>query len=162
VDTYTTFPKEFNRDWFGELDKRFLIIFLITLVFHVAVVGYLQGIEWKIMTEEEVSRYLESIYRVTPVKIERAARTAPTLATKGAGETVEEPVEEVAPEVTTPTRQAKRRGTTAELKQKSRKMLESARNIGIFRVAGAGMQGGAGSGGTGGSGVEDRRRIERR
>ncbi len=153
MDTYTTFPKEFNRDWFGELDKRFLIIFLITLVFHVAVVGYLQGIEWKLMTEEEVSRYLDSIYRVTPVKIERAARVAKTLATKGAGEAVEEVVEEAAPEATTPTRTAKRRGTTAELKQKSRKMLESARNIGIFRVAGTGMQGGAGSGGTGSSGV---------
>lgn len=152
--TYTTFPKEFNRDWFGEIDKRFLIIFLITLFFHVAIVGYLQGIQWSQMTQEEVSKYLDAIYRVKPVTIESAARATQTVSTGGQGEEVVEEVEEApVEEAAAPTKAAKRRGSRAELAQAKQRMQESARNVGIFRVAGAGQMGGAGSSGTGGSGV---------
>jgi TonB family protein len=147
VNTYTTFPKEFTRDWFAEVDKRFLVILLITLVVHVSLVVYLQGYEWAQMTEEDVGRYLDAIYRVKPATLEREARLARTVAT-GAGEAVEEVVEEAPVEEAAP-RAAKRRGSRAQLAQAKRSMQESARSIGIFRLAGA--QTGAKS--TGGSGV---------
>jgi len=154
VNATTTFPKEFTRDWFADLDKRFLIIFLITLVVHVSLVLYFQTVEWAQMTEADVSRYLEAIYRVSPAKIETTARLTKTLSTTGAGEEVVEEVEEAPAEEVAPTRAAKRRGSRAQLAQAKRSMQESARNIGIFRLAGArDKAGGAGTGGTGGSGV---------
>lgn len=148
------FPKEFTRDWFGDLDKRFLIIFLITLVFHVSAVLYLQTVQWAQMTEEDVGRYLEAIYRVTPAKIEAPARLARTLPTAGAGGEEMIAEEEAPAKEAAPARTAKRRGSRAELAQAKVSMQASARNVGIFRLAGAGNQaGGAGTGGTGGSGV---------
>ncbi|MBU0517641.1 AgmX/PglI C-terminal domain-containing protein, partial [bacterium] len=68
-------------------------------------------------------------------------------------EIVEEIEETPVEEAPVPTRAAKRRGSRAELAQAKLQMQESARNVGIFRVAGAGATGGAGSAGTGGSGV---------
>lgn len=148
MNTYTTFPKELTRDWFSEIDKRFLVIFLITLVVHVSLVVYLQGYEWAQMTEEEVGRYLDAIYRVKPATLEREARMARTV-TSGAGEAVEETGEEVPTDEAAPTRAAKRRGSRSQLAQAKQSMQESARSIGIFRLAGAQK----GTAGTGGSGV---------
>ncbi|TKJ42207.1 hypothetical protein CEE37_00585 [candidate division LCP-89 bacterium B3_LCP] len=146
---YTTFPKEFQRSLFGEIDKSFLVIFLITLVVHVSIIGYLQGVEWAQMTEEEVGRYLEAIYRVSPATIERETRMGPTVTTTGAEEEVAEIVEEEVPvEPEAPTKTAKRRGSRAELAQAKASLRESARNVGIFRLAGAsgGRAGATGSG----------------
>ncbi len=147
MNTYAVFPKEFTRDWFGDLDKRFLTILLITLIVHVSLIVHLQGVQWAQMTEEEVGRYLDAIYRVTPATIERAARAQRTVTTSGAGEGVieEAPVEEGV----TPTKGAKRRGSSAALARKRATMQQSARSVGIFRLAGAQR----GATGTGGSGV---------
>ncbi len=149
MSTYTTFPKEFTRSWFGEVDRRFLIIFLITLVVHVSTIGYLQGVEWAQMTEEEVGKYLDAIYRVSPAKVERTARTAQTVTTTGAGREVEEVVEEAPTEEVTPTKTARRRGTTSEIAKRRETMKQSAQSVGIFRLAGAKT----GSGSSGSSGV---------
>jgi hypothetical protein len=155
VSEYTTFPKEFQRDWFGELDKPFLLILLITMVVNVASVLYLQSVEWAGMTEEDVGRYLEAIYRVTPAKVEATERRVTTLPTAGAGEEVAEEVTEKAPAAKAgTTRAAKRRGSRADLAAQRASLQESARSMGIFRLAGArGGADGAGTGGTGGSGV---------
>ncbi|RJP75416.1 MAG: hypothetical protein C4524_11905, partial [Candidatus Zixiibacteriota bacterium] len=145
MSEYTVFPKEFQRDWWGDLDRRFAVIFLVSLLLHVFFLSYLQGIQWKEMTEEDVNRYLDAIYRVTPAKIETAPRTVTTVPA-GPGEVAEEvkPVEEAAP-APTPTRSAKRRGSGTELAAKRAALQESARSMGIFRVAGA--RGGAGGAG---------------
>lgn len=154
MSDYTTFPKEFERDWFRDLDKRFLIIFMISLAVHVSSIIYLQGVEWAQMTAEDVGRYLESIYRVTPAKVERMDRRLMTVETGKAGEEVA-PVEEEAPAKEEATQKAaKRRGSRAELAQARKSLQESARNMGIFRLAGAKSgAGAAGTGGTAGSGV---------
>jgi hypothetical protein len=154
VSDYTIFPKEFERDWFGELDKRFLTIFLVTLFLHVGSLVYLQGVQWAQMTEEDMGKYLEAIYRVTPAKINPAERMITTLQT-GAGEVAEE---EALPEAMTPTTKvvkgAKRRGSGADLAAKRASMMASARSMGIFRLAGVKTgAGGAGTTGSGGSGV---------
>lgn len=154
MSEYTVFPKEFQRDWFGELDKRFLTIFLVTLFLHVASLLYLQGVQWAQMSQEDVGKYLEAIYRVTPAKIKPAERMITTLPT-GAGEVAEEVsgTEEVTPTAKA-VKGAKRRGSGTELAAKRTALQASARSMGIFRLAGArGGAGGAGTGGTGGSGV---------
>lgn len=151
MSDYTIFPKELQRDWFGELDKRFLTIFLVTLFLHVASLVYLQSIQWAQMTEADVGKYLEAIYRVTPAKITSSERMITTLQT-GAGEVAEEvaPEETAAPSAKA-VKGAKRRGSGADLEAKRASMMASARTMGIFRLAGA--KSGAGTGGTGGSGV---------
>jgi hypothetical protein len=155
VSEYTLFPKELQRDWFGELDKRFLTIFLITLFVHVASLVYLQGVQWAQMTEADVGKYLDAIYRVTPAKITPSERMITTLQT-GASEVAEEtgPVEETAAPVAKAAKSVKRRGSGADLAAKRASMQASARSMGIFRLAGAQQgAGGAGTSGTGGSGV---------
>jgi outer membrane biosynthesis protein TonB len=127
------FPREFQRDWFGELDKRFLVILLITLVIHVAMVLHFQGIQWAQMTEEEVGRYLEAIYRVTPATIEQASKRATTLAEQA--EEIPEEIAVTAEEAARPT--VRRRSSRAELTEAKATLMQSARTVGIFRLAGA-------------------------
>jgi outer membrane biosynthesis protein TonB len=156
VSDYTVFPKELQRDWLGDLDRRFAAIFFTLLILNVALILILQGIKWREMTQAEVDQYLERVYRVTAPRVEtptqRIVKTLPV----GEGEAVTEaPVQQEAPVSEAPSRPgAKRRGSSAEMAAKRAAMQESARSMGIFRVAGSrGGAGGAGTGGTGGSGV---------
>lgn len=143
-----TFPKEFRRNWIGELDKRFLFILLITFMVHVTSVVYLQSVQWAQMTEEEVGRYLEAIYRVTPAKIERSAKLAKTLTSQTEAEQLAEQLEEMQTEVDAPQKTVKRRSSKAELAKAKATLKQSARTVGIFRLAGA-KGGSSGSSGTG-------------
>ena len=155
MSDYTTFPKEFERAWFRDLDKSFLTIFLITFVLHVSSIFYLQGVEWAQMTKEDVGRYLEAIYRVSPAKAERIDRRVMTVETGKAGEEIAEVLEEETPAKEEVAKKvAKRRGSRAELARARAVLQESARSVGIFHLAGArGRTGGAGTSGTSGSGV---------
>ena len=156
MSDYTVFPKELQRNWLGDVDRRFTGIFFTTLVLNVALILILQGIKWQEMTQADVDKYLERVYRVTAPKVEtlvpRLVKTLPV----GAGETVTEaPVKEEAPVVEGPARVgAKRRVSGAEMAAKREALQESARSLGIFRLAGSkGAPGAAGTSGNSGSGV---------
>ncbi len=155
MSEYTVFPKELERNWFGDIDQRFAAIFFTTLVLNVAVLLLLQGIKWQEMTQAEVDQYLERVYRVTAPRVETPTpRLVKTLPISGGESVTEAPATEQAPVPEGTARGAKRRGSGAELAAKRQAMQESARTVGIFRLAGArGGAAGAGSGGTGGSGV---------
>jgi hypothetical protein len=156
VSEYTVFPKELERSWFGDVDRRFAAIFFTTLVLNVALVLMLQGLKWHEMTQAEVDQYLERVYRVTAPRVEGPVqRLVKTLPVKGGEAVTEAPVQEEAPISEGPARpETKRRVSGAEMAAKRAALQESARSMGIFRVAGSrGATGGAGSTGTDGSGV---------
>jgi len=101
-----------------------------------------------------VDEYLGRVYRVTGTAVQKP--TPRIINTKA--ETGGEEVTQVAPSTPVETGVgrpgAKRRGSSADMAARRAAMTESARSMGIFRLAGAkGGAGGAGSGGTGGSGV---------
>lgn len=148
------FPKELQRDWFGDLDRRFAVIFLTTLVLNVMLILSLQGMKWQEMTQADVDKYLERVYRVTAPKVERPTERLLQTQKGGAEEVTAEATPEAEQTSKATTRGAKRRGSGAELASRRAAMMASARSMGIFRVAGSrGAAGGAGSSGTGGSGV---------
>ncbi|MCX6641321.1 MAG: AgmX/PglI C-terminal domain-containing protein [bacterium] len=154
MSEYTIFPKELERSWFGDLDKLFSSIFFLTLILCVAMVLSLQGIKWQEMTQAEVDQYLERVYRVTAPKVERPTPRIVTTLQEAGGEVTEVTQEPTAPTEGVARPGAKRRGSSADMAARRSAMQESARSLGIFRLAGArGSAGGAGSGGTGGSGV---------
>ncbi|MFH1861752.1 MAG: AgmX/PglI C-terminal domain-containing protein [bacterium] len=145
----TKLPKELQRNLFGELDRRYWIIFLITLIVHVASVSYLQGVQWAEMTKEEVTRYLETIYRIGPAKERYSSRNVVTLTRTLSEETAEATV--TSTESATRQVVTKRRGSKAELAQARDALQASARSTGIFRLAGARI--GGGKDGLSGSGI---------
>lgn len=149
----TVFPKELQRDWFGDLDRRFAAIFLTTLILNVMLILTLQGMKWQEMTQADVDKYLERVYRVTAPKVERPTERLVQTQKGGAEEVTAEETPEAEPVSKATTRSAKRRGSGAEMASRRAAMMASARSMGIFRVAGSRSAGGAGTSGTGGSGV---------
>jgi hypothetical protein len=155
VSEYTVFPKELQRNWFGDVDRRFAAIYITTLVLNIAVLLILQGLKWAEMTQADVDQYLERVYRVTSPKVEAPTqRVVKTLPTSGAEAVTEAPTQEVPVSEGPAKVNAKRRSSGADMAAKRAALQESARTMGIFRLAGSkGAAGGAGTAGTGGSGV---------
>ncbi len=153
MSQHTGFPKEFQRDWFGDVDRCFAGTFFSLLIITTGLVLYLQGIKWKDMTQADVDKYLERVYRVTSARVEKPVQRLVHTQDESGGEEAE-----VAPEASPSERVAqkavKRRGSGADLAAKRASMMASARSMGIFRLAGVKTgAGGAGTTGSGGSGV---------
>ncbi|MBM3325883.1 MAG: AgmX/PglI C-terminal domain-containing protein [Calditrichaeota bacterium] len=67
-----TFPKEFERHFFRDLDRNYYTIWLITFIIGNAICLYMSGQPVKELTAEQVKKYTEAIYRVkatAPAKI---------------------------------------------------------------------------------------------
>jgi len=91
-----TFPREFERHFFRDFDRRFAIVWWISLIVLYALAYYLQGLPPKELSEEDIVRFQEVIYRVTPspTRVEKAAEGK----AKKEAAVEEKPVEETAAE----------------------------------------------------------------
>ncbi len=98
-----TFPKEFQHQFFRDVDKSFFLIWLVTFVLSTTFFHYMSTLPVKELTAEDVKRYTEVIYRVkaTPPKtVETVAEeSAPAEVTEVPEEVVEEKVEEEKDEI---------------------------------------------------------------
>lgn len=100
ISSAMTFPKELERNFFRDLDRTFYIIWLITLVIGYSLIFYLSSIPPKPLSQEEVKKFIETIYRVKPVavpRVERGVEKKATVAEEAKGREAEEVKEEVKP-----------------------------------------------------------------
>lgn len=97
-----TFPKEFERHIFRDFDRYFSLIWWITIIVFYSLAFYLQGLPPKEMSEEDIIKFQNVIYRIkpTPVVKEREKPADPSAGTEEKKEP-EEIIEEKEPEVTT-------------------------------------------------------------
>lgn len=85
-----TFPKEFNYSIFRSLDKSTATITLLCYVLGFVFLGYMQTIPPKDLSDEQIARFQEVIYRVKPAEIPKVDRKTGGEATAKVEETVEE------------------------------------------------------------------------
>ncbi|MFN3821060.1 MAG: AgmX/PglI C-terminal domain-containing protein, partial [bacterium] len=100
-----TFPRELERHFFRDLDKTFITIWLITLVVGYSLIFYLSSLPPKQLSQEEVKKFIETIYRVKPAVVQRVERKAEKKVT--VAEEVQKEAEEVREEVRPVTEEAK-------------------------------------------------------
>ena len=87
-----TFPHEFERNFFRDLDREYATILLLNFIVFAIFSAIMMGQEVKEMTAEEVARFAQSLYQVKvtrPVEVAKAAGKA--------AEEVAAPKEEAAP-----------------------------------------------------------------
>lgn len=146
-----TFPAEFERHFFRDLDRGFFNIFLVCFILSNAITLYMASQPVKQFSEAEVKKYTEALYRV---KAEPPKQVAKKQETKGAAEEVaevkEEKVEEApkaeAKQVTAEEKQAKVEAERAKRKEKQEARRQAlAEKVKI--VAGPTAKGGARRGG---------------
>ena len=90
-----TFPKEYERHFFRDLDRDFFGICVFCLIFMISFFSFMSGREFASLSAEDIKRYTQVIYRV-PV------RTTPVVATESTttgGEGEEELAEDTKAEV---------------------------------------------------------------
>lgn len=117
----STFPSEFNRKLFSPSDKNFALIWLATAIIVYGFFIYMQTFPPKELTDAQLTRFTETIYRVKPeVRAPVAAPTASSEVAEVTEEVVEEEpvVEEKAPEAPKPVTQDDRRQAREAAQQK--------------------------------------------
>ena len=150
----TVFPKEFERNIFEELDKRFYIILLCSWIFTYTVGIILGTREYAedALQDEIRKRYLKEFYEaeiIEPVIAEEEEEAGP-----GIGEEIEEKVDERAERDRGRSDEA--RGQSAAERAAARRSAAAARSAARRRmeaqIAGSGILGVLSAGGGGGSG----------
>lgn len=147
------FPKEFERNLWETLDKRYYTIFLVTFVIFYGLAFYIANQEWQ-LSEEQLSqlkkRIIEKVYDVELLTPAELPESEEGVGGELAAEEEEPEPEQVSErgkervEESQTQRQQRRRQTQAELQRRSRQMQQEVASQGILAVAtGAG---GAGSG----------------
>ncbi len=142
-----TFPKEFERHFFRDLDKNFMSILIITLIVGYSFCIYMASLPVKELTAEQVKKYTEAIYRVkaiAPAKLE-VKKTGPKTEAGEAAKVEETRQEERAAEVKPVTQEDKAARLAAE--RAERRERQEARRQAIAEkvkiVAGPTARGGA-------------------
>ncbi len=87
-----TFPREFEHQFFRDIDKDFFLITLLTFIVCFSITLYMTGQPVKELSAEQVKRYTEIIYRAK-VSAPKAVKVTPQQT--GGGEVVKEEKEEI-------------------------------------------------------------------
>lgn len=148
-----TFPREYERHFFRDLDKDFFFIWLVSFMVFSGLTYYMSGKPLKPISAEDIKRYNEVIYRVKatpPRTVEKAVETGAAEAVveeepEKVEEVVEEkPVTEVAKKEAREEKRAARRDKQELRRQKIReaakrmKILAGPTSRGGRRAAGGG------------------------
>lgn len=156
------FPKEFERNIWEELDRRFYIILIASLAVVYGFIIYLSNVQFsKEKVEQAIKKtYLKKIYQAELVTEPKVQQTATT----GEGPS---PIEEAAPEEAKPDIRAKKdkgkrvegRGASASQRAMRRRRAEAARRSQrsalASKIAGGGVLGVLTASGGGGVGVAE-------
>lgn len=139
------FPREFNQHLTDVVSKEYLAIQLILVFIFFPLMFYLQSLPPREMTQEELERLIQVIYRVEPQPqvVERVVE-----AEESSARQVEE--DEIV-EVSAEERQERREQRNRERQERLERMRQAAMSRGIFAQAGA-LSAGGGRGGRRGSG----------
>ncbi|MBM3328533.1 MAG: AgmX/PglI C-terminal domain-containing protein [Calditrichaeota bacterium] len=146
-----TFPREFERSFFRDLDRNFFTIWLICFILGNGICLYMAGQPVKELTAEQVKRYTEAIYRVKTTAPAKVAKKAETKVAVGEEKPVDEApkVEEKKAEVRSMSAEEKAERLSAE--REARRQKQEARRQAIAErvkiVAGPTARGGARRGG---------------
>ncbi|MDP8240322.1 MAG: AgmX/PglI C-terminal domain-containing protein [Candidatus Hatepunaea meridiana] len=130
-----TFPREFERHFFRDLDYTFVIIWFIIFVIANSLVYYAQSIPVRQLTMEEVQKFNAAIYRIKKEKkpVERVVETQGGAEIPTEVEPEEEVVEEAPKEVTIEQKKAQRAAKKAARDvQRKAKMEKIASRIKIL------------------------------
>jgi len=148
------FPKEFERNLWESLDKRYYTILLVTFVFMYSLVFFLASRDWS-LSEEDISKLkqkvFEMVYEAEIIAPIETLEEVPLLETAEGGgeEEVGEEGQQRAAESTTEKLERQRRGRASRAEQ-ARKMAQDVAGSGILAIATA-----AGGVGTGGVAYDD-------
>jgi TonB family protein len=146
-----SFPKEFERNFWESLDKRYYGILIVTFITLYGLAFYAAFQDWSLNQEQLEAIKRRAIQKVYDVKliVDEQPKEETAVVTSG-GEAREEEPEEVSErgkervEQSQKERQQRRRGTQADAARRTREMQQKASGTGILAIAtGAG---GAGSG----------------
>jgi len=151
------FPKEFERNFWDSLDKRFYLILLITWVFSYVLAFYLSSLNWE-FSAEQIEKFKRTVIQkaygaeilteTTPLTEEETLSTeveAAAAETEKISEEGKKIVEESATE-----RVQRRVAARASIEENVRKMEQEVASAGILAIATA-----AGGAGTGEAGFAD-------
>ncbi|MBZ0263246.1 AgmX/PglI C-terminal domain-containing protein [bacterium] len=118
------FPKELEASIFDDIDWTYNIILAITFILFVGVTLYFQSLPEAELSEEELTKYLEVIYRVeTKPQVVQEVKQGPSTAP----EKVEEIVEETQTE-----KKERQKAQRAARDDRRQKLQSAARSTGLF------------------------------
>ena len=124
------FPKELEKHWFRDLDKGFLVIWLLSFVILNTTAFFLSQRELRVMTQEELQAYTEVVHRV---KVDTTPVVKQEEATTGSGEAIEEEEEEAVVEEEKPKTEmsAQAKQEVRDAKKEARRQKQAARKAQI-------------------------------
>lgn len=140
---YKSFPKELNLHLSDQIDWTFATTFLITFVVFFSSMGYFQSLPPQELSEDELKKYLQVIYRVEPEKQVVVKKTEKKQEAKA------KKVEKVEEKTVEEKKQRRERQKAARESRRS-KAMQAARSTGIFAAAGVMKSGGGGGRGRAG------------
>jgi len=149
------FPKEFERNFWDYLDKRFYLILLITWVVSYIFVFYMSSLNWELGAEEmeklkrtaiQQAYGAEILAETTPLKEEEEMLSTEVEAAAAETEKISEEGKKIVEESATE-RVQRRVAARASIEENVRKMEQEVAGAGILAIATA--AGGAGTGETG-------------
>ncbi len=73
-----TFPKEFERHIFRDFDRSFAVVWWITIIVLYSLAYYLQGLPPKELSEEDIVRFQQVVYRIKPAPVKEREKPADT------------------------------------------------------------------------------------
>jgi hypothetical protein len=153
-----TFPKEFQRNIWQELDKRFWGIFIISFILVNAMVFYMQSLPF--VPAIETKKFLKQLYRTekitTEVKVTDLTQLKEQREEAKEEAAVEAKIEEKRAErakLTDEQRAAMRSARRAERGEKTAGVAQAVSQMSVFSAAGARRGGGGGGGGGLGKGT---------
>ncbi|HEB85311.1 MAG TPA: hypothetical protein ENI92_09980, partial [Bacteroidetes bacterium] len=139
------FPKELNHHFTDSIDRLFMTTMLVTSLVFFPLLFYLQSLPPKDLTDEQLKKYLQVIYKVEPEKqiVKKVEKKTAAKARKvEATEVVQQTVEQ---------KKERRKTQRAAREARRAKAQAAARSTGIFAAAGA-LSSGRGGGGSGRAG----------
>jgi len=125
-----TFPKELERNVFRDMDKGFILTWLITSLIFYSVMGYMQTMELKPLSAEKVLLYQQRIFRVQ-VEKPKAFEAVSDVTTGGAEIPVDVGEEEEAGEEAPVQLTAEEKAAAREAKKAARSAKAEARRQAI-------------------------------
>ncbi len=149
------FPKEFNHHFADSFDVTYWVTFAVNFIIFFGLFGYLQTLEPKPMSAEDLKKYMQAIYRVeqTP-PVQETAQSTEAAGMEEQGEEVEAPDAEVLREERAAAAQQRMQAAAAAAQERMARARAAAQEHAIFAAAA-----GASRRGTGGARGHAARRL---